>query len=135
MALDQEFQLSVDTAMANSAEVTQVVMGYLSNLNRKFYPKADVEFVTQKGYRTRYDVYDAYFFAQIHTMISHGLLIGCRIEMGDEPRSDESGKWFNQVLGGLASPFKELLSRVGCRSKLVLHRLGTPTFTFCQRAA
>lgn len=53
-----------------------------------------------------YDIYDAYFFAQVWGMLLTGSVVACRVNINETPPRDNQFVKFNEILGTLQHPFE-----------------------------
>ena len=63
-----------------------------------FYPQAYVDAILQNWWRSSYDIYDAYAFAQVHTQILTGKVAIILVNVGATPRGDKEVDYHNAIL-------------------------------------
>lgn len=81
-----------------------VIGDVLKKIRSGWFPKWEIDCVLQK-HVPWYDLYDAYAFAQIHTMMWSGEVVVVKVAMGDEPFPDACIKQNDAVMKKMVRPF------------------------------
>ncbi len=100
---EDALESAVNDQMTNPEFCTTYCKVLLEMRTGKF-DKREMECVSQK-FISKYDIYDAYAFAQIHSMIWSGELVIVEVELGTGPYSDKSIEYNNGVMKKLMKPF------------------------------
>lgn len=106
MAMDDIARNIVHKFMRDESQ-SRILNEYLTKMNQGFYPKEDVDFVVQKwiGRGRAFDIYDAYFFSQFHTLKEMGYLVGFYVETIGEASKDSNINYNDWIMKNLPSPF------------------------------
>ena len=86
------------------AEACRVYCDVLKKMRNGWFDEREMNCISQK-FAGEYDIYDAYCFAQIHSMIWSGEIVIVEVEMGGGPASDASVKYNDDALKRMVPPF------------------------------
>jgi hypothetical protein len=92
----------IDAILEESHEQYRASRAILKRLNSGHYPHDYVDLLMQPSRKSRFDIYDAYLFGQLHTAIMHGWILGSRWEVGAIPAGNAEVAWNVQQLATLS---------------------------------
>lgn len=90
----------------NDPEWMNAINKYHIQLLSGEYPEEYVDIIFQHSWHTSISIYDAYCFAEVHTLLMTGKLVLFAIYLGKTPSSDRQGDEQNRKLSLLSEPFK-----------------------------
>lgn len=100
----QGIEYVVSKRLKESPELAIILADVLDKMNTGFYPRRHVDVIVQK-HRFGYDMYDAYCYAQAHTLIGIGEWVITEIDIGCVPHSDKAEEINNEYLRNLNPVF------------------------------
>ena len=104
MSYHDDFKQSLDETFRKAPSETDVYWEVLHKMNTGFFERSYVDIFVQHAAR-RYDIYDAWVFAQLHAMAASGELKVLRVDVGSEPDADSAIAKNIAALDKLPEPF------------------------------
>jgi hypothetical protein len=96
----------IDQALNEEPASLAVYWNVLQQMIAGEYRQGYVDVVVQKALNQRYDIYDAWVFAQIHCMSQTGDIQILSVELGHTPADDKAVTKNNAALAELPAPFQ-----------------------------
>ena len=96
---------TVRNVFTDNPEWVPILAEYQIRINTGFYDAWYLDAVVQRPDGTIYDIFDAYCFAQIHTMVMGGDVLIGRVDVEAEPLGDKAIGENASLLRNLPSPF------------------------------
>jgi hypothetical protein len=100
--------LNLDYFLVENVQWASVLYDYLGKMRKGYFEGWYLASILQKHVRSRddlYDLYDAYYFALVHTGLCRGRILSAQVVVGQMPSMDRDLARNNPVLSSLPFPF------------------------------
>ena len=98
-------KLGIEIKMQKDSRYQKLVFEYWNKMKSGFWSREYLDSIFQKFERFQCDIYDAAFFADIHTGIQSGQILTALIDLEEEPSADKMIEENKTKLASLPSPF------------------------------
>lgn len=101
-------QDALDTLIHEDSAWLPILQDIQKRMNDRFYGPTLLDFAVQKwaGFRGgKFDLYDAFAFSKIHSLLCEGKVAHCQIHVGSGPGKDKDIEGNNRLLQNLPEPF------------------------------
>ena len=105
MSYHDDFRRAIDRGFADKADELPVYMGLLQKMNAGHFERDYIDIFLQHYTTSYYDIYDAWFFGQLHALSAKQELQILKLPLSHEPSADTAVEVNNQKLAGLPDPF------------------------------
>lgn len=93
----------IDHQLETSKGLAPVLYDVLRKMRSGFYDQSWVDVVVQKHYDSAYDIYDAWVFANVHTLVGIGDILYTVVGVGATPGGNNSIEENNNKLWGVSA--------------------------------